>query len=358
MTDHKKSLLVIINPASGTKIALKMYKDVLKPALDTKNINYEILETQYAGHAKDAIQKKNLDDYCGLVIISGDGLLHEVFNGLYNLHNWNHVMGSLPVGIMPGGSGNALSCALLHQMKQPFDGMNNLGTNGALKNIINGLKYRKTTNLDFIEVETDGKRVITFLGVTMGLIADVDLGTEFLRFLGYMRAYLAVLWRIIFPKSYYIKLWYLPLPLGKDGKPIGVTLEDKKIILPSLDEPVPSDWVSEEGEYYLVYITKCSLIDPITLLAPDSKLDDGISWLVTIESTFTRKDMIQWLLNTQNAGHVGRQGVRLIPVRAFRFVPVSPVDGCLSVDAECYNFKPVQGQILPRKAHLLSGSGL
>ena len=356
MSDYKKSLLVIINPASGTKIAMKMYIDILKPALDSNNMNYELLETQYAGHARNAIQKENLKDYIGIIIISGDGLIHEVFNGLYNLPDWVEVMDSLPVGIMPGGSGNALNCALLYQMKQPFDGMNKLGTNGALENIMSGIKHNRTTSLDFIEVETDEKRVITFLGVTMGLIADVDLGTEFLRFLGYMRAYLAVIWKIIFPKSYYLKLWYLPLPLDKDGKPIGVTSDTPKINLPKLDEPAPSDWVSEEGEYYLVYITKCSLIDPITLLAPDSKLDDGISWLITIKSTFTRKDMIKWLLNTQDAAHVGLPGVRVIPVQAFRIEPVSPEDGFLSVDAESYNFKPVQGQILPNKAHLLSAN--
>ena len=59
MSDLKKSLLVIINPASGTKIAMKMYEDILKPALDSNNMNYELLKTQYAGHARNAIQKKD-----------------------------------------------------------------------------------------------------------------------------------------------------------------------------------------------------------------------------------------------------------------------------------------------------------
>ena len=66
--------------------------------------------------------------------------------------------------------------------------------------------------------------------------------------------------------------------------------------------------------------------------------------------------MIKWLLNTQDAAHVGLPGVRVIPVQAFRIEPVSPEDGFLSVDAESYNFKPVQGQILPNKAHLLSAN--
>lgn len=356
MKDQEKPLLVIINPASGTKIAIKMFNELLKPSLEKNTTDYELLETQYAGHAKDVVQEKNLNEYSGLVIISGDGLIHEVFNGLYALPEWTNVMKNIPIGIMPGGSGNALNCSLLRQLDQPFDGMNKLGTNAALENVMSGLKNKRTTGLDFIEVETkDCRKLLSFLGVTIGLIADVDLGTEFLRFLGYIRAYLAVVFKIIFPKSYSVKLSYLPLPLDKDGKPIPVSPDASRIDLPNLDKPVPSDWVSEEGEYYLVYITKCSLVDPITLLAPDGKLDDGVLWLIIISSSFTRKDMIHWLLNTQTAGHVGKTGVRMIPVQAFRIEPITP-EGLLSIDAEKYKFGPVQGQILPSKASLLSAN--
>ena len=353
MKDKEKSVLVIINPASGTKIAIKMFNEVLKPSLESNNISYELIKTQYAGHAKEIVQKKNFKEYRGLVIISGDGLLHEVFNGLYALPEWEKVVKDVPVGIMPGGSGNALNCSLLHQMKQPFDGMNNLGTNGALENVIGGLTHETKTGLDFIEVETDGMKLLTFLGVTVGLIADVDLGTEFLRFLGYIRAYLAVIFRIIFPKSYYLKLSYLPLSLDKEGRPIPVSPDSSKLDLPNLHEPVPKDWIAEEGEYYMVYITKCSLIDPITLLVPDSKLDDGVLWLVIISPSLTRKEMIQWLLNTEHGGHVGKSGVRLIPIQAFRIEPVG-TEGLLSIDAEKYEFGPVQGQLLPMKGNLLS----
>ena len=79
MKDQEKPLLVIINPASGTKIAIKMFNELLKPSLEKNKVDYELLKTQYAGHAKDVVQEKNLTDYSGLVIISGDGLIHEVF---------------------------------------------------------------------------------------------------------------------------------------------------------------------------------------------------------------------------------------------------------------------------------------
>ena len=95
------------------------------------------------------------------------------------------------------------------------------------------------------------------------------------------------------------------------------------------------------------------MLDPLTLFAPESKLNDGVLWLIMISSSLTRKEMVQWVLDTKNAGHVGKTGVRLIPVQAFRIEPVWP-EGFLSIDAESYKFCSVQGQILTKKAKLLS----
>ncbi len=39
----KKPLLILVNPTSGTKLAKTMLKDILKPQLDQKNIDYELV---------------------------------------------------------------------------------------------------------------------------------------------------------------------------------------------------------------------------------------------------------------------------------------------------------------------------
>ena len=56
--------------------------------------------------------------YCGLIIISGDGLVHEVVNGLAQRSDWDDIC-DIPMGIVPGGSGNALNCSILHQLGMP-----------------------------------------------------------------------------------------------------------------------------------------------------------------------------------------------------------------------------------------------
>lgn len=44
-----KPWLILVNPASGTKLAGKMFKSIVKPAMDEKQVHYEVMETEYAG---------------------------------------------------------------------------------------------------------------------------------------------------------------------------------------------------------------------------------------------------------------------------------------------------------------------
>ena len=84
-----RPLLVFINPASGTKLAGKMFRTIVQPRLDELHLTYQALETEYAGHAEELVM--SIEDlpqrYSGIVIISGDGLIHEVYNGLAKVHS-------------------------------------------------------------------------------------------------------------------------------------------------------------------------------------------------------------------------------------------------------------------------------
>ena len=65
-----------------------------------------------------------------------------------------------------------------------------------------------------------------------------------------------------------------------------------------------------------------------------------------------RREMIQWFMSTGEGGHVGKTGVKIIPIRAFRIEPVRPNDGYMSIDAESVPFGASQGQILPGKSKI------
>ena len=58
--------------------------------------------TEYSGHAYEIANKLVLDRFDSIVTVSGDGLLHEVINGLMHREDWQEAM-KIPVGVIPGG---------------------------------------------------------------------------------------------------------------------------------------------------------------------------------------------------------------------------------------------------------------
>ena len=169
----------------------------------TRWIRISIFIYPFLGQAEEVARSTdNLNEkYSGFIIISGDGLVHEVVNGLAQRPDWNEIS-KIPFGIIPGGSGNALNCSILHQLGmyisfttillklsfqkkkgeiwflgQPLDGLNNLGSTWSALNSAIGAEQNNFLPFDLMEIELhNGQKSISFLGITIGLVADVDLG--------------------------------------------------------------------------------------------------------------------------------------------------------------------------------------
>lgn len=102
------------------------------------------------------------------------------------------------------------------ELGQPLDGLNSLGPSASVQNVVDGVVEGRSKPLDLIEVELmDGTKQMSLLGVTIGVVADGDIGSEWLRCMGFLRAYLHVAWRFIFPAPYLAKVSYLPLEIDK-----------------------------------------------------------------------------------------------------------------------------------------------
>jgi diacylglycerol kinase (ATP) len=98
---NKKMLVFIINPVSGNGKGLQVWNKV-KKELEKRNVRYRSFFTKHAGHAEDlAIQVVELhkEKLSALVVVGGDGTVHEVVNGL-------SAYPQVSIGYIPGGSGN------------------------------------------------------------------------------------------------------------------------------------------------------------------------------------------------------------------------------------------------------------
>lgn len=93
--------IFIINPVAGHGKAKRIFSEIIRTDL-YKQINSGYFFTKHEGHAETLVQDlyrtSKLKALKCLVVIGGDGTLHEVINGLGRAR--------LPISFIPGGSGN------------------------------------------------------------------------------------------------------------------------------------------------------------------------------------------------------------------------------------------------------------
>ncbi|KAE8288873.1 Sphingosine kinase 2 [Larimichthys crocea] len=173
-----RRLLLLVNPFSGRGQAMQWCQTHILPMIREANISYNLIQTERQNHARELIREISLPDWDGIIIVSGDGLLHEVINGLMERSDWEQAI-KTPVGILPCGSGNALAGSINH----------NAG----------------------YDIHTAApRRLFSFLSVAWGFVSDVDIESERYRGLGSARFTLGTLVRIASLRSYKGRLSYLP----------------------------------------------------------------------------------------------------------------------------------------------------
>jgi len=325
---HQGRLLVFINPFSGTGRAERRWEQVMVLTGLKEEEEVEVVVTQKAGQARQMLESMELDDYRAVVSVSGDGLLHELLNGLASREDWDTVRKVLPLGLVPGGSGNAVHCSLLHQMAEHFDDEVKV----AGLNILKG----ESRPVDYIECETREARFLSIFGVAWGFIPEADIGSEVLRWMGPSRSYLWVAWRFCFLRVFSGSVSYL------EAK----GLSNNDFEMPHIEAEVPESWTTLRGDYLNVYACKQSWLDYTALLHSEIRPDDGDIWLVIIRGPISRLALLSWLLNVDTAGHLEMKETTVVRVKAFRFDPSAPGPDCpMTVDAEVLQGQRVQGRI-------------
>lgn len=187
-TVRAKRAYVLINPRAGKGEANKIWDKQVRRLFDLARMRYTVVRTERAGHAAELAQQLDVDAYDVVVVCSGDGLVHEVFNGLGRRKDARRALSSVAVCHIPCGSGNAMSCNLYGTHKP---------SHAALA-IIKGV----LTPLDLVSVTQGNDRKLSFLSQALGIVAAVDLGTEMLRLMGPARFKLGFMAQILRQKVY------------------------------------------------------------------------------------------------------------------------------------------------------------
>uniref|UniRef100_A0A4W4FFE5 Sphingosine kinase 1 n=1 Tax=Electrophorus electricus TaxID=8005 RepID=A0A4W4FFE5_ELEEL len=351
------TFLVLLNPQSGKGQAHTLFTRHVQGILQEAGILYTLIITECQNHARELVRETDLSQWDALVIMSGDGLLFEVVNGLMEREDWEEAI-KTPLGILPGGSGNALAASIHH-----YAGLQPVTSEELLVSCGFTLCKGLVSRLDLSSVRTaSGQRMFSFLSLAWGFVADVDIESEKYRRVGAARFTLGTLVRLASLRVYRGKLAYLPAqdprgPSSTSAQGPSPQRGPPDSLLAPLDSPVPAHWtVVTDEDFVLVLAVYQSHLAEDLIAAPASQLEDGVMHLIYVKAGISRTALLRLFLAMEKGTHLGTgcPHVEYVKVRALRLEPHSP-KGTITVDGELVEYGPVQAQIHGSLARLIAG---
>ncbi len=286
-----RKILLVVNPTGGVRNGLEILKN-LKPIFEAGGIELEIIETKYAGHAKDIARAMEIEKYESLCLVGGDGTMHEAINGMYARDDKKRI----PLAIIPAGTGNSL----MHDF-------NCLDPNNAAKWIVKGY----TKKIDLAEIKMEHKIVYAFNIVGWGMITDINLRADGVRWMGENRYTYSALMEIMSHKQRHAKLSF-------GGKTYD---ENFTFILGSLTKFTGS----------------------AMKMAPKAKLDDGLIDISIVRNA-SRKQMMNLFPKIFTGEHIYSDILEYKQVDSYSIIPDK--HDPLNLDGETIGSTPIKLKVL------------
>ncbi|XP_068602587.1 ceramide kinase-like protein [Brachionichthys hirsutus] len=123
-SSRPRYLKVFINPSSHKKEAVHIYREHVAPLFKMADIRTDITVTERKGHALSVMKECKLDEYDGVVCVGGDGSVAELCHAVVLRAQLDAdspdkpVKSELPLGIIPAGSTDVVSCSV-HGVRDP-----------------------------------------------------------------------------------------------------------------------------------------------------------------------------------------------------------------------------------------------
>jgi len=370
-SQQRKRVKVLINPFGGQGAARKTYYKAIAPVFAAARCVVDVEETRHHGHAVEIARQLDIDAYDVVACASGDGVPHEVWNGLGQRADAARALVKLAVAQLPCGTGNALSLN--------FNGTDN--PSAAALAVVKGLR----TPLDLASITQGDHRTLSFLSQSVGIVAEADLATEHLRWMGSARFTWGFLVRLlgktVYPadiavnverenkaavrEAYRAEASAPPPP--PDPRPLPApTAGLPALQYGTINDPLPSSWEliphDHLGNFYagnMAYVSSAANFFPASLPS------DGCLDLVRIRGDIARHTAVQTLLSVGSHTFFDLEHVDYQKVSAYRIIPRAKGDGYISIDGERAPFEPFQcevhrglGTVLSKSGHLCEARGV
>ena len=379
-SQKRKRALVLVNPHAGKGSATKYWARDISPIFKAARISVEVLTTSHQGEAVGIVESMDIEKFDMVVSCSGDGLPHEVFNGLGKRKDARRALGKVAVVQMPCGSGNAMSCNLTGSASP------SLAALATVKGVV--------APLDLISITQGERRTLSFLSQSVGIVAESDLATEHIRWMGQARFTYGFLIRLLRKRVYPCDLAVKVEIEGKenikehwareaastsatdrhqsldDASASTSTIDNSGEGLPPLkygtiNDKLPSDWtVSRLPTLGNFYCGNMSYMAADANFFPASLPNDGMMDLVNIDGKIARTAALDLMLSVEKGSFFDKEKVAYRKVAGYRITPRDQDEGYISIDGERVPFEAFQAEVhrglgttLARRVHRYEAAG-
>ena len=288
----RRCLAVVLNPRGGKRRGALVLNRI-SPLFAKAGIELNVHMTERPGHAHEIARKLDQNSVQGICVVGGDGTLHEVVNGL--MHRNEPI--SIPVGIIPAGTGNSMAQHL--NCKDPTQ---------AATQIVAG----RTMPLDVVRVSMGDKTAFCSNIIGWGAVSDINIMAEKLRILGTSRYAAAALLEILRAKRRRANILL-------DGR----MLQDSFL-------------------FFMACNGKFTGAD--MMLTPSAEIGDGMIDVALIRNA-SRWQMLQLFTKVFNGSHVSLDFIEFHQVRSFEIQTETP--DRMNLDGEMKGTSPVAGEVMP-----------
>ncbi|KAF5833187.1 ATP-NAD kinase-like domain-containing protein [Dunaliella salina] len=197
--------VAVVNPTSGQGKGSSIFSKQVLPLLrDVAGLSVEVHATVSKHHATQIVRDlSNIDKVDAILYVGGDGTVFEGLQGLLSRPDWVRAA-TVPFATCPTGSGNGLAASL-----GVFDPVAAAFT----------VTRRRQHPVDVASVlQPHGSRYFLLLSLAYGLMSNLDIGTEHLRWMGEPRFSWGGLCEVLGGRTYPLRaaVWpgALPIPQG------------------------------------------------------------------------------------------------------------------------------------------------
>jgi YegS/Rv2252/BmrU family lipid kinase len=287
-----KNILLLVNPVSGKgkNIAIT---DKIIANFNHENWQFFLFISEYKSHISSFLQKTDLGNFTHIGVVGGDGTMHEVVNGLMRRADKIQI----PIVLFPCGTGNSFN----------YD----LGC-FTVENALKRLAENKTKKIDIMLIKAKNECFYAFNVVGYGIVNDINLCAESMRWLGGLRYSVAAILEIFKNSNYIAK----------------VQIDEK-----SFDE-----------NFCFVLILNTIHTGKAMKMAPKASLSDGLLDVLVV------KHLSVWQLLSLfpkifSGSHIHSPLVQYIHAKSININPKTEQFG--NFDGEVKGFSPFEIEIIP-----------